>query len=102
MSATFFDECGVAVVIKTMAEREAGLSEEARKVLAALRKYASEYEDHLSDYTIWGGVYLDNARGCCSHLSGHEWAGYLSALEGAELYEPMSPEFGRVMTGEEE
>lgn len=86
--------------IKTLAERESGLSDGARQVLAALRSADAEYEDHCSDYTIWQGVYLENAK--IEGMPPHSWAGYLSALEAAELYRPENPDFGQVMIGEEE
>lgn len=87
--------------VRTMAERESSLSEGARQVLAALRGAKSEYEDHYSDYTIWQGVFLENAK--IAGMPPHSWAGYLSALEAVELYSPDgNPDFGQVMIGEEE
>lgn len=87
--------------MNTVSEREAGLSEGARAVLAALRDAPDEYEDHASDYTIWHGIYLDNVRRP-DGTTPHEFAGFLSALEQRQLYEQTDGlAFGRVLVGEE-
>lgn len=54
--------------------------------LAALRKAASGYEEVKEDGSaVWKEVYLDNAKP--EEWSRKKWAGVLSALEKAGVYE---------------
>lgn len=63
------------------------LSVEATDLLARLRANI-ESEELRADGSRWGDGYLPNAR---PHtMSGHQFAGYLSALEAAGLYEKMA------------
>jgi hypothetical protein len=66
----------------------------AALILAALlaEKEATSTD---ADGSVWGTVYLDNARP--RDLSRHEFAGHLSALKGAGVYRQTSdPAFGEV------
>lgn len=71
------------------------LSNEALTVLNALRK-SQEGITVKADKTVWGMVYLDNARP--NGMTAHSFAGYLSALDRAGLYKTASDnDFGSVL-----
>ena len=82
------------------ADREASLSEAARSLLAHLRRVACGEEVHRSDFTIWVALDLTVARP--DGMAPHQFAGYLSALEEADLYLPVDGRlYGEVCLGEE-
>lgn len=57
------------------------------RVLDALRANI-EYEQER-DGTLWGAVYLDNAKWAADwFVSAHEFAGYLASLHARDLYRP--------------
>lgn len=70
------------------------LSVTAKLLLVTLRACA-EQEQERPDGTRWGLVYLDNARP--DDMSARAFAGYLSALDKAELYQSLNDDcFGLV------
>ena len=70
------------------------MTNESATVLAALRKEV-ESVYHEADGSVWGMVYLDNARS--GGLSRHQFAGYLSDLKSNGLYrQTYDPAFGEV------
>lgn len=66
----------------------------ASTILESLRKHSESQS--IESGRAWGMVYLDNARP--STISRHQFAGFLSALEGQGLYRKTSdPMFGEVV-----
>jgi hypothetical protein len=65
------------------------LSNQAAEILANLRKSVESTETRADGE--WGSVYLDNARP--DGVSNRSFAGYLSALENAGLYESQGDDF---------
>jgi len=65
------------------------LSAQATEILANLRKSVENTETRANG--DWGNVYLDNARP--DGVSNRSFAGYLSALEKAGLYESQGDDF---------
>lgn len=59
------------------------ISPAAEALLARLRDEV-EYTEEI-DGEVWGVVYLDNVR--TKEVPPHQFAGYLSALEAAKLYQ---------------
>lgn len=70
------------------------LSTAAADLLTRLRANVESEELRHADDSRWGTVYLDNA--CTGTMTAHQFAGYLSALEAAGLYEKMDGFFGLV------
>ena len=77
------------------------LTFKTNEVLQALRANTEGFEITCQDDRKFMSVYLDNALASLPHLSRRMFAGHLSALEAAGLYQSQGDDcFGLVHPGE--